>query len=29
MSILTREFDNERSAIIEPSYCASKNDEIP
>lgn len=29
MSILTREFDNERSAIIEPSYCASKNDEMP
>ncbi|MEG2789192.1 MAG: nucleoside phosphorylase [Romboutsia sp.] len=29
MSILIREFDNERSAIIEPSYCASKNDDMP
>ena len=29
MSILIREFDTDRSAIIEPSYCASKNKELP
>lgn len=29
MSILIREFDTEKSAIIEPSYCASKNEELP
>ena len=29
MSILIREFDNDKNAIIEPSYCASKNDEMP
>ncbi|MDU2686917.1 phosphorylase [Paeniclostridium sordellii] len=29
MSILIKEFDNARDAIIEPSYCSSKNYEIP
>ncbi|MGL4913399.1 MAG: nucleoside phosphorylase [Romboutsia sp.] len=29
MAILIREFDEDRSAIIEPSYCASINEDMP